>query len=151
MKSCGARSQQRSDDFNGNTTKKLLSRWKSLKDYICADAMFYVNILGAFNSVVSGCFGYALASDYKERLEHFEWILNYHDILLTPVLHIIVSHVPEFIEQHNMGLGYHSEQTAESVHHSWEKFFENFKCSIYSNDLPSSLLRAIVSYNSQHM
>lgn len=148
-KKCGVTPGGRCGDFNGNQTKKLMARWRELRDYIIPDAAFFVDILGALNSVVDGCFGYDLAEDYASRIDHLEWLLKSNGISLTPKLHIIIVHVKEFIGKFDLGLGYFSEQAGESIHHMWARFFENFKCSTSNEQFESCLIRALVKFNAR--
>ena len=75
--------------------------------------------------------------------------MNYVNI--TPKIHAIFFHIPEFCGNHSVGLGRHSEQASESVHASFKKSFEKYKIGISHNGYAEHLMRAVMDYNCGHL
>ena len=76
------------------------------------------------------------------------------DITITPKVHILLMHVPDFTTKHNRSLGWYSEQTLESVHHDfkincWEK--QGYKRSIGHPDYSQNLTREAIVYSSKNI
>lgn len=149
-KSHNAKKSGMSGDFNGNDSRKLLKNYESLRKFIITDADHYVSILGAFNNVVEACFGQVLLPDWKQKLEIFTSLLHLYNIKFTPKLHIIVFHIMEFIEMYETALGIYSEQAAESVHHDWKIFYQNYTGNAGQSS-SRSLLSAVIKFNTLNM
>lgn len=49
------------------------------------------------------------------------------ELSITPKLHCLFVHVPEFCLKMKKGLGYYSEQASESVHANFRKTMERYK------------------------
>ena len=67
-----------------------------------------------------------LNPQYQYYIKHFENVYKDLGISVTPKVHILIRHVPEFIKKHNRSLGWYSEQALESIHYDflrnfWEK------------------------------
>ena len=73
-------------------------------------------------------------------------------IPVTHKIHAVFHHIQEFCDKKKMGLGYYSEQAAESIHSDFKSVWKNF--DIRDTNHPNygqHLLRAVVAYNSQHL
>lgn len=149
IQSLHIKSQAWSGDFNGNAVKKMLNNYSTLKNFLNPSMHFYSDIFGSLNKLVDACFSYELDPEYEAAFDHFEWIINEHGIPYTPKLHILLTHVLEFLHKHNMGLGAVSEQAIESLHHLWKVFFVNFKFG--PDDQSNALIRGISKFNSQNI
>lgn len=137
-----------SGDFNGNSVKTLLNNIQKLKEILPAELQYFASIFGSFRNVVTACFSSRLETDYQEKLDHFEWILRNHNIDCTPKLHILFSHVPEFIQKFNRALGIYSEQSLESLHHEYKQHADNYKASKTN---PDCLVRCVSSFNANNI
>lgn len=74
------------------------------------------------------------------------------DVNVTPKVHAVIWHVPQFCARFNEGLGRCSEQAGESVHHDFAKTWENYKLKSLSHpEYGNSLKRAVCAYNGRHL
>ena len=74
----------------------------------------------AFNDVKSACFGSVLDADYADKIQAFKRLFEQLKVQFgvreTPKLHIINTHILQFIQWTGKPLGPYSEQSTESVH-----------------------------------
>lgn len=132
--------------FNGNQCKIIIERAMELKTELVSVASHFAEILSAFNNLVSSCFGQQLNEEWENYHEIFFWLIKHHNIKMTPSMHTLKYHVPEFIHTKQMALGIFSEQAGESIHHEWKIFFEKYEQA--SNDnFQHTLLRAVSKFN----
>lgn len=127
--------------LDGNNGKKFLSRCKDLgellPDTAAPTAIAIIDLLTKFDKVVSGCFGYELASNYALLLDQFTtsvWELRYVcetnlgiKLSVTWKLHMIVSHIKPDLDKTGEGLGKDSEQTGEAGHAKMKREMGRFK------------------------
>jgi len=70
---------------------------------------------------------------------------------VTPAMHIIVDEVPKFCKRMQCGLGFHSEQAAESMHHEEKKYEQRFHVSkVGSVQHWSDMVRVMCALNAEH-
>ena len=96
-----------------------------------------IDLLRKFNMVVSGCFGYKLASNYAKLLDDFTtavWELisvcksNLNIVLtVTWKVHMVVTHIKPELDRTGEGLGKDSEQTGEAGHAKMKREMARFK------------------------
>ena len=110
--------------------------------------------------MVQACFGKTLLSvpDSSGKLKSFEeLIFDFHQaylklrISVTPKVHALVVHVPQWCHRNGVGLGSVSEQASESVHFDFGKKWELFKLHEDNKRFPQKLRDCVVSYNSSHL
>ena len=65
----------------------------------------YVHILRCLHEIVKSCFGMDLDPQYDYYIQKFENVYKDLGISITPKVHILIKHVPEFIRKHNRSLG----------------------------------------------
>ena len=70
---------------------------------------------------------------------------------ITPTIHILLCHVPEFCSYVNKGLGYYSTQGGEAVHHNFNKTWEQFKTLESNPNYGEKLLDAVAWYDEKHI
>ncbi|CAL4067310.1 unnamed protein product, partial [Meganyctiphanes norvegica] len=106
--------------FVGNDCLRMLKNVDILQQMAESDDKHiiqkYVHILRCFYDVVKSCFGMTLDPQYDTYINQFKYAYKDMDITITPKVHILLMHVPDFITKHNRSLGWYSEQTLESVH-----------------------------------
>lgn len=107
----------------------------------------YIQVFCAFDQVVSACFGKELKSDYKEHIKKFFYCVKKLCITVTPKVHALIYHVPEFIEMTGHPLGFYSEQASESVHYAYTNHAEDFKINKNHSNYHGKLLRSVCSFN----
>ncbi len=106
--------------FEGRQCSKLISKCDTLAAVIPVDSPPIVNCLRLFEKVVDATFGHILSSTYEEVMSQFgvsftAIMLTFH-ISLTPKIHILLHHVPQFIRMTQMPLGLFSEEVVEEQH-----------------------------------
>ena len=82
--------------------------------------------LEQFGKVVKSCFGRKLNKDFQVQIERFADLFSALDKSVTPKVHTVFVHVPQFLERHmnfQKGLGYWSEQASESVHSDFDSLW----------------------------
>lgn len=152
IKRVGTIAEGRSGTFNGNSSRKLMEKRHLLKEYLHdSSTHYFIDLIGSFNYVVDACFGYQLAENYSQVIEHFAWLIKIHKVPITPKIHILLNHAPQFIEENNKGLGYFSEQQFESVHHVWSEHFENYKINSKNDNFVISILNGLSKFNSLNL
>ena len=70
-----------------------------------------------------------LTDDCKEKLHHLrDCILYLHssfNLSITPKLHILITHVKQWVDRFGRSLGREEEQLGEAVHHIWKHLLES--------------------------
>ena len=127
--------------LDGNNSKQLLRKSTELDQLLPGDEATdaIIDLLGKFNCVVSGCFSYELALDYRRRLDVFTtavWEVRrvceeVHGIKVSVPwkVHMVVCHVRPELDRTGEGLGKDSEQTGEAGHAKMSKEMQRFKRS----------------------
>ncbi len=103
---------------------------KSLKDdndpspFPNVDSLLIVNCLRLFENVVKATFGHVLSSNYEEVISRFgisfTTNMSTFHISMTPEVHILLHHIPQFIRITQMSLGLFSVEIVEGQH---KRFF----------------------------
>jgi len=144
--------------FVGNDCKKMLKNTdilqKIAEDQNAYSAQKYVNAFKCLNDVISSCFGMVLDTEYEHYIAQFKDVYIDLGISITPKVHILVEHVPDFIKKHKRSLGWYSEQAVESIHYDflrncWEK--QHYKRRLGHPDYATNLMRAVISYSSKNI
>ena len=118
---------------------------------VCQNDLF-INAFEACNDAVTSCFGTQLADDFEEKIELFSTCYLKLNISVTPKLHAVMHHVPEFCKVKGIGLAPWSEQCSESIHHDFSKIWDNFKVKHTDHpDYGKRLLQAVCMYNGLHL
>ena len=140
--------------FVGNDCLKMFKNIDTLQQIAESCNMFviqkYVHILRCLYDIVISCFGMNLNPQYQYYIKKFENVYKDLGISVTPKVHILIRHVPEFIKKYNRSLGWYSEQTLESTHYNflrncWEK--QGYKRTIGHPDYAQKLMRAVIVYS----
>ena len=139
-------------NFTGNSARTLLKNVDRLQAMCPLQILPYVAPLRSLDAVVSACYGAQLRPEYTHAIRRFQNDFLDLGINISPKIHAIFFHVPEFCQMVGKGLGSYSEQASESVHHDFQKIWENYK--IQDQDHPrygEQLLKAVTTYNSRHL
>lgn len=150
------------DAFEGNACRKLLKEADRLTDPVFyRDAgifkiMPYIAAFKAMNKVVNCCFTSGKVGDsldsYIEELKNA--LKSIENLSETLKIHVILSHVKEgfqYIDGNN-GLGCWSEQSSESIHRDFLKFWERYKVNgLHRETYLSNLLKAVIEFSSLHI
>lgn len=128
LKSCNVEKDVgRSSQFKGNPSRKLLSKVDVLRSIGGIGALKFVNVLEKFNTVVTSCFGRQLKDNYETSISNFKDAYCDLNISVTPKVHAVFFHVPDFCKMFNAGLGFYSEQAVEGIHFDFDSHWNNFK------------------------
>jgi len=138
--------------FNGNNARNLLKNVDKLRSIAPIHILSHVSAFDSLNRVVSACFGKQLNMNFCTHIEQFREDILSLNIGITPKLHCIFHHVPDFCLSRKQGLGTYSEQMSESLHYSFDSFWENYKVKDATNPtFPGRLLSAVRTYNARHL
>ncbi len=71
---------------------------------------------------------------------------------MTPKVHLLVHHVPEYVHRTAAPLGPTSEQALESQHRFFDIFYHRFKVNCTNSPVfRKRLLNAVLHYNACHL
>ena len=150
--------------FAGNGCKTLLDHVDGAEGLVYflsknAEAFQLVepilDAMRAFNVVRKQCFGVILDANYKDSIETFANLWIKCDRSITLKCHVLFVHVVQFLEKNaqnfpGKGLGFWSEQAAESIHSKWANFWERRKVPTTHKDYDKILFWALVEFNVGH-
>ena len=144
------------ENFNGPGCHKLLQNIDQLELLVQTSSSFqaqpFVQAFRDFRAVVHSCFGMSLGQDFAQLIQTFKESCSHLPVSITPKLHILFFHVPEFIQRRNMPLGIFSEQGSETVHQDFQKFWDTrYKRDMSHPNYADQLLTSIIHYNSKHL
>ena len=145
------RDPQFGGSFDGNSSRRLLKNTDSLDAIIPLQFKHFVTAFKSLNRVVHSCFGTALDPDYIAHIDAFKQAYTDLNISITPKIHAIIHHIPQFCNSVGAGLGRFSEQASESVHYSFKTVWARFKVGRGHPAYASRLLRAVNVYNTGHI
>ena len=149
------RSSYHGGDFEGNQCKGFLKNLDKLEQVLPGELGHYLVCLQKLSSIVSGCYGKIVDSNFKTFIEEFSSSFDALNISETPSIHAVKTHVLDFFERNGVqnGLGLFSEQASESVHYDWEAsvWDKGYKVPETHPAYPSNLKRAAAKYNSRHI
>jgi hypothetical protein len=142
--------------FNGPACHKLLQNIDQLELMAQRTSSFqvqpFIQAFRDFKKVVHACFGQDLDENFPAFIKEFQETCCSLPITVTPKLHIIFNHIPEFIKRNKKALGIFSEQALESAHCDFQQFWNTrFKRQISHPEYSDHLLKSVVEYNSKHV
>ena len=139
--------------YEGDDCRKILRKISIITESFPPHVSQLVHTIKLFNDVVNACFGYNLSKDFVNKINEFKRsYLRLNNVSVTPKVHAVIHHIPEFCLFTGRGLGPYSEQTVEAVHSDFKKCWGNFQ--VKRTDHPKygeRFLRAVQSYNSTHV
>ena len=148
--------------YDGNNCRKILRAVKALENALPEGLKQYSTTLEAFQNVVVGCFSESLNANFKTEIEEFknqfEKLQQFTEtdlqkkISVTWKIHVLVAHVPYFIENvAACGLAKYSEQTCEGTHSSMKHVEKRFKVSVANPKHAEKSKRAVSLYSSGNL
>lgn len=137
--------------FNGNSCMTLLNHVDILQQISPITCLKYVKVFRDFRKVVKSCYGQTLDQEYKTDIETFKKSFLELEISVTPKLHAIFHHIPEFCDKQQSGLGPWSEQASEAVHSDFKATWHKYKVPENHSSYAPQLLRAVCEYNAKHV
>ena len=152
------RSEYHGGTFQGEQCVKLLNNTAALRELLILNGAMHiggqiVKVLEAFNDVRKSCFGQTCDPKFKEYIAVFAYAYVDLKISITPKVHCVIVHIPQFLALHpGKGLGFFSEQATEHLHSDLETFYS--KCKYRRNlsdpEFPQSFSKMIIAYDSCH-
>lgn len=147
--------------FDGNNSKKILDCLPDLAEFCPTQCLPLVDLLHSFQPIVSGCFGSDLVSNYRDLIANFKkcfiqtqrYVTSKLDLSLTVTwkIHVLILHLPEFLDRSNCSMARYSEQTGESVHHSMKKVLSRYKVSEVNPKHGEKLKKAVVEFSTERV
>ena len=144
------------DGFKGPSARRILrvASQLAVDTSLPRHLTVFAHALVNFNSVVSGCFG-------TEEHPSFNWAADIHafeksflklDISITPKVHAVIHHLPQWLELGKGPLGHHSEQATEACHYDFQHVLKNYAFNpLKLEQMAMQYLRAVLKYNSLHL
>ena len=119
-------------NYEGPSLHKMFRNMDKLEPYMLGGSTrrsFYTTLL-AFGDVAGAVLGSKqLPVDWREKLHHLKsCILHLHSTFkmsITPKLHILITHVLQWVDRFGRSLGKEGEQQGEAVHHIWKRLLES--------------------------
>ena len=140
----------RGGSMNGPGCEDLLQKLDKLFQDIPSNLRQYYHALQAFDRVRVSCFGNSLNPNFVRDIQNFR---RQYDALKIPLIvkgHMI-DHVEQFCPRKGRCLGFYSEQASESVHHDFQKTWQNYMVNVQNPNFGQQLLKATLKYNSKHV
>jgi hypothetical protein len=148
---CIVRDQYHGGCLEGPACKKLLQKAEELRNILPRRLRRYASALKEFDLVRLACFGDSLNSDFETRIHQFKATYTGLGLSVTPKLHVLFHHVPEFCSRRDKGLGSFSEQATESAHSDFRTTWQRYQRPLNHPQYRGNLLQAVVNYNSFHI
>lgn len=138
--------------FEGNECNKLLANLDMLLHMLPPNLKLYHDCFVAFRDAMQACLGFTIDPLYREKVTAFEMAYKALNISITSKVHIMIRHVPDFIEMHKRPLGQFSEQVVESTHAKFHQLFQSYSIKdIHHTHFLDRFYRAIMHFNSYHI
>lgn len=137
--------------FAGNACKTLLNRVDILRASGNIARLKFSKCLEDFRKVVHSCFTVSLDPKFVEYISEFKKSYSDLKIRITPKVHAVFFHVPNFCLKYQRGLGFYGEQSIESVHSDFTKCWSKYSRTKNHTEYGNNLLKAVREYNSEHV
>ena len=128
-----------------------MEKAEKLKEFLPNEFKPYADCLNSFNDVRKSCFGKTLDPDYQCKIDDFKSKFLALNLSVTPKIHSVFRHLPEFLEPYKSGLSRFSEQALESVHHEYNEIWRRYKVSPMSPVYDIKLLQSVTCFNSSNV
>lgn len=144
--------EQDDDISQGNECRTLLKNLDKLDSMLPAEHYGYLTAFRAFDCVVSSCFSYNLDPNYQRYIDDFERAWHDLGLSVTCKVHLVVEHLAEDVRRFGHGTALLNESAGESVHQDFDSHYSGFIVKdIQSEMYPKRLLKAITTYNANHV
>ena len=81
---------------------------------------------------------------YQTFIYEFEKAYSLLQIPISPEVHVLVCHLPEFLRMYPHGLSRYSEQANESLHHDFAVVYGRYKVSNVNHLYCTKLLLSVI-------
>ena len=140
--------------FKGNSARRVLSHAGDLELDVTLPRRLkiFAHALQAFNIVVAGSFGKYESKFIIKEIYDFETAFMKLNISVTPKVHAVFEHLPEFLNLGYGPLGYYSEQATEASHYDFTPVWNNYGSNPTKiEQVGMQHLHAMNKYNSLHV
>jgi len=125
-------------------------------DILPDDLLPFYECFKATAEAIDSAFGFVLDPYYEEKFtkftEKYLKLVNDFKISVTNKVHIMIKHVPQFIELKGISLGGYSEEAVESAHHSFDLHYNRYRIKDINHfNYGKKMLAAVLSYNAMHL
>ena len=145
-------------NYQGPEIHKIFRNLEKLQAHMESDNLvMYYNTFCAFKDVAHSLFGLVLQSDWREKLHLLKlWIerlKSTYGMPITPKLHILTTHIEQWVDLFGRSLGKEGEQPGESLHHLWRKLLENLgePKKKNSKSFKSAILKSLLMFNANNI
>ena len=142
--------------LEGNESSKVLKNLHLLAEIIPAHLFPFLDCLYGLRNTVDSTFGFTLDPCYKEVIRNFqncfERLRSEFSVSETTKLHIMFTHVPQFINMTGKSLGEFSEQELENSHSAFEHLWNRYRVKDISNQTYiDNYFRAVLNFNANNI
>ena len=151
----------RPETFEGNQARKFVKLSSKLEVEArkirsipsAVRAIHFAKTLRLFNNVVEACFGQELDLNFREKILRFEDQYRMLDISVTPKVHMVFSHISDFLKlkDYVSGLGQWTEQAMESAHSEFKKEWNLKRLDAAHSNFGDNFLQTVIRFNSKHV
>ena len=144
-----------------------MTKVRQIHEYIEIRGQFFVNIRLNSRSddkwIDPGCFVASLDASYRDLIADFERkfsLLQEYcqqcfdstlQINVTWKVHILCTHLPQWLDKHPTGMSQYAEQAAEASHADFARSHKRFRRSESHPDHGKLLLRSVCDYSSRRI
>ena len=138
--------------FKGPNSREILKKAKDLANDLPRNLTMFAYALDTFNTVVEGSFGKVESPTILLDIVAFEKAFMKLGISVTPKVHAVFEHLPEFLSLGYGPLGFYSEQATEACHYDFIPIWNNYRSnSLKPEQVGKQHHRAILKYNGLHL
>ena len=142
--------------LEGNEASKVLKNLNGLGEILPQNFSLFLDCLEGLRDTIESTFGFTLDPHYKVVIDafkkSFDKLRSEFGVSETTKLHIIFTHVSQFIEFTGKPLGEFSEQELENSHSAFENLWNRYRVKKSSSDIYSvNYLRAVLNFNAQNI
>lgn len=116
-------------NYQGPQIRKIFRKLDSLRPLMLDERKnLYFNLLEDFKHVSQSVIGTVLHTRWREHLHalrvSLQILSSQEGMPLTPKLHVLVTHVEQWVDRNNRSLGMEGESSGEALHHIWLRLLE---------------------------
>ena len=142
--------------LEGNESSKVLRSLDLLAQVLPTSFSPFLDCLCGLRDTVDSTFGFTLDPFYTDVINRFkvsfENLSEKFGVSESIKLHMIFTHVPQFIEMTGKPLGEFSEQELENSHSAFDHIWARYKVKDTTNPTyTSNYLRAVLNFNANNI
>ena len=151
--------QGKERNYQGPQIRKMLANLEQLVPLVQGDPIrcLYLDVFFKIKQFNQGLFGLKLDPNWRFLVAQLRAALlslnSSTSFPITPKFHIILEHVPQWVEKNGRSLAKEAEHAGESVHHHWKRHLET-QGEVQdkeSKSFETQTLRCMVKFNSDNV